>query len=1183
MARYLLPVVAPAASTPAQFEALVNAALAPLLAQHILAFDLIVTDKLPAYERSFQVMIDYEDGGSPMSAPFQLRVLEAPEQVIAAQMMTDYVAANGSRYIAPAQYEYTDQLPNIQNRCLVFVVSCADAANGQMNYLASATGGGSGGGAVSSVGLSAPSIFSVSGSPVTTAGVLGLALVVQAAATFFAGPIVGAAATPAFRTIRITDLPAIPFAYLSTTPTTLAGYGITDAAPITHVGSNGSIQHAVVTTSDAGFAPILSGSASQYLNGAGAWTTPAGSGSVASVGLAAPAQFNVTGSPVTTSGTLTFAWNNQVANVAMMGPTTGGAATPTFRALVIGDLPVIPFSYITTTPTTLAGYGIVDAAPLSHVGSGGVSQHALATGSNAGFMPVLSNNALQFLNGAGAWTVPAGSGSGSVTSVALALPAAVFSISGSPVTTTGTLTGAFVNQAINVVFAGPISGGTAVPTFRALTTADLPAIPFSYITSTPTTLAGYGITDAAPIAHVGSGGVSQHAIVTTSNAGFAPVLSNVVTQFLNGQGGWTVPAGSGGTVTSVALNMPAELSVAGSPVTTSGAFTVTWASESQNTVLAAPAVGSGTPAFRLLVAADIPTIPAAGVSGLAAIATSGSAIDLTTGSIPAARYAATTIPVSAINATGTPSGTTFLRGDGAWATPAGGGGTIGGSIASTQVAVGSGANTLAGSAALVWASGTGLSANRPATTGTEAFGSGAGNTTMSGTNNTMVGNAAGTAMTSGLQNTMVGAGAGTANSTGNNNIAIGYQAMFAGTFGDDNVVIGVQAMNAVIGAGRNRNVVIGGAAFFNSTATNDAVVIGYQAGQANGAAGVLVGRSAGKAMTGLNTAIGMQAGEFTTSGISNIFLGNFAGDSTAITASNRFVVGSKASTHQPISDVYIGSGETDTNPQAVVYHATGGSGTNIAGASLTIAGGIGTGTGVGGSVRIQTAPVGSSGSTANTLVTRVTVDSAGLFVVGGSSIATSITADGSNSGPAGGASIGVKNSGVALISIGNISGIVGGAYDATPTLWTSGSFRIQTNVTVALAMTSAGDITLIGRLLSSSPSKGIGYGTGAGGTVTQSTSKSTTVSLDTMCGSITMNAASLAANTGVVFTLSNTSIVATDIVIVIIKSGGSANSYSVGVESVSTSSCNIRLKNDSGGALAEAIILTFYISKAVTS
>lgn len=65
-------------------------------------------------------------------------------------------------------------------------------------------------------------------------------------------------------------------------------------------------------------------------------------------------------------------------------------------------------------------------------------------------------------------------GVGSVTSVGLSLPASVFSVSGTPVTTSGTLTGSFATQTANTVFAGPTSGGAATPAFRALVAADIP-------------------------------------------------------------------------------------------------------------------------------------------------------------------------------------------------------------------------------------------------------------------------------------------------------------------------------------------------------------------------------------------------------------------------------------------------------------------------------------------------------------------------------------------------------------------------------------------------------------------------------------------------------------------------------------------------------------------------------------
>jgi hypothetical protein len=54
-------------------------------------------------------------------------------------------------------------------------------------------------------------------------------------------------------------------------------------------------------------------------------------------------------------------------------------------------------------------------------------------------------------------------------------------------------------------------------------------------------------------------------------------------------------------------------------------------------------------------------------------------------------------------------------------------------------------------------------------------------------------------------------------------------------------------------------------------------------------------------------------------------------------------------------------------------------GTNIAGGQVTIQGGQGTGTGLGGSVVFQTAPAGSSGSTANAVVERFRIDPNGVL------------------------------------------------------------------------------------------------------------------------------------------------------------------------------------------------------------
>lgn len=58
-------------------------------------------------------------------------------------------------------------------------------------------------------------------------------------------------------------------------------------------------------------------------------------------------------------------------------------------------------------------------------------------------------------------------GVGSVTSVALALPSFI-TVSGSPVTSSGTLTGTLATQSANTFFVGPLTGGPAAPTFRTV-------------------------------------------------------------------------------------------------------------------------------------------------------------------------------------------------------------------------------------------------------------------------------------------------------------------------------------------------------------------------------------------------------------------------------------------------------------------------------------------------------------------------------------------------------------------------------------------------------------------------------------------------------------------------------------------------------------------------------------------
>jgi len=69
---------------------------------------------------------------------------------------------------------------------------------------------------------------------------------------------------------------------------------------------------------------------------------------------------------------------------------------------------------------------------------------------------------------------------GTVESVGLAMPTGVFAVTGSPVTSTGTLTASLISQTANTVFAAP-NGTAGAPTFRTLVADDIPTVQSSKV------------------------------------------------------------------------------------------------------------------------------------------------------------------------------------------------------------------------------------------------------------------------------------------------------------------------------------------------------------------------------------------------------------------------------------------------------------------------------------------------------------------------------------------------------------------------------------------------------------------------------------------------------------------------------------------------------------------------------
>jgi hypothetical protein len=122
----------------------------------------------------------------------------------------------------------------------------------------------------------------------------------------------------------------------------------------------------VFTSSLNGLVPASGGGTANFLRADGTFAAPSGatSGTVTSVGFAdlstAPI-YTVTNSPVTTSGTLDITLNTQAANSVFAGPTTGSAAQPAFRSLVVADL---SFAGAASGVATLDGSGKI---PLSQL------------------------------------------------------------------------------------------------------------------------------------------------------------------------------------------------------------------------------------------------------------------------------------------------------------------------------------------------------------------------------------------------------------------------------------------------------------------------------------------------------------------------------------------------------------------------------------------------------------------------------------------------------------------------------------------------------------------------------------------------------------------------------------------------------------------------------------------------
>lgn len=468
---------------------------------------------------------------------------------------------------------------------------------------------------VTSVGINMPStVFSILASPVTSAGVLNVGFVVQAAGTVFAGPTGGTPNFPTFRALIAADIPSIPASKINS--------GLLGTA-------NGGTG---LDTSAAANGQLLIGNGSGFtLNTltAGANITITNAGGAITIASAASAP------------------GTEPANTVYAGPTSGSAAIPTFRALVAADIPALPASQITTGQLGVARGGTgLDASTAANgqllIGNGtGFTLATLTAGAN-----------VTITNTAGGITIAAATTGGSGSAAAGATGAVQFNSAGSLAGDaahlfwdatnnrlgigTGTPNATLDNQGSCRIKRTAVTGATATigatdhyvgVNYNGAVTLTLPTALTSDNGSRVLLICdegGYAATHNITINAYGSEGINNVSSFVLSVARGMVVLYN------DGNGDWFATVWTpSAPVTSAGLSLPADFTVTGSPVTSTGTLTATYANQSANTVFAGPSTGSASaPSFRGLVAADIPGLTASKIiAGQLPAALGGTGLD----------------------------------------------------------------------------------------------------------------------------------------------------------------------------------------------------------------------------------------------------------------------------------------------------------------------------------------------------------------------------------------------------------------------------------------------------------------------------------------------------------------------------------------------------------------------------
>jgi len=256
-------------------------------------------------------------------------------------------------------------------------------------------------------------------------------------------------------------------------------------------------------------------------------------GTVTSVDVAAP--FQTSSGAITTAGTITLSYQNQLAGTLLIAP-SGSTGSPTFRRILGQDLPIFGSSSIAVTTNA----------------TGGLVLTSLVTGG--------------------------GGGSGTVTDITVGNLSPVFTSNVATSTTTPAVTYTLSNAASATGLFGPKTGASAPPSYRAIVGSDL----FNLVAGSNLTIDPVGDTLVFSSTASGGGGGSVTSFsagnlspLFTTNVATAtttPALSFTIAQAASGQ---FVAGPISGSAANLALRALATSDLpAGIPAIKIGAGTV---------------------------------------------------------------------------------------------------------------------------------------------------------------------------------------------------------------------------------------------------------------------------------------------------------------------------------------------------------------------------------------------------------------------------------------------------------------------------------------------------------------------------------------------------------------------------------------------------------------------------------